>query len=688
MHHPLNAVVADEGDTIPSATGTAAEGGDPFPPLDGGEADDLDALLNLADTDFSRVANVDVTAPSLNVEVTTVSRKKSTVGRSPAAVFVISKEMIRRSGATSVPEVLRMAPGVQVARMSSHQWAVSIRGFNGIYSNKLQVQIDGRSIYTPLFGGVFWSAQNIPLTEIERIEIIRGPGASVWGANAVNGIINIITKRADDTQGLLVQGGTGTMEHGFTTIRYGAELGDELYGRVYGNWFDRNHAVGEAGLDHDNWLFGRTGFRLDYQATYEDKVTFSGDYYDGVVGQANNLPNIAGPPFLELLSGTQQYTGGDLLYRWQHEFSDTSNSALQFYYDRSEFDADFTRPGSGLQSQIDVFDVDFQHQFEAGSGHSIVWGAGFQYVSSDLSSAPGFLEPRQGHRTFERISGFIQDEITLSPDSVYLTVGTKISDNTFTGFEVQPTARLLWLPDDRHSVWAAVSRAVRVPTIAEVDGVITLAPVATTPVAVFPQIIPGDGLAGQNVTSYEVGIRGQPADELSWDLSTFINRYDNLGDGSSLGLAPVPGNPLAFYALQQSGNGGSADSYGAELSSTLTVTPWMNVKGSYSYIQIFGTSNTTSAAPRNQLYLQSSMDLSSTVQGDVIWRYVDTVPDIAQHYNVMDLRLAWRPCDGFEWAFVARNLLDDKHPEFTNSVIGDVGTQIPTEVYSMITWEY
>ena len=667
-----------------SSTGDEKAINDPLPGTEA--ADDLDALLELADNDFGQVARVNVTAPSLNVEVTTVSRKKSTVGRSPAAVYVISSEMIRRSGAQSIPEVLRMAPGVQVSRITGHQWAITIRGFNGLYSNKLQVQIDGRSAYTPLFGGVLWGTQGVPLSEIDRIEVIRGPGASVWGANAVNGIINIITKRAEETQGVFVQGGTGTMERGFTTLRYGTKLSDDFVGKVYGSWTDRNRSRPGNGVAPDDYRFGTAGFRIDSTGDGEDRLSLIGNYVNSRSGVSSRVPDFTGAPFSIAMFGDNKHTGTNILGRWEHDFSDQTKSTLQVFYDRNSIEAPFSITGSGLINHIDIFDVDHQLQHELNERHSLVMGVGYKYVSSYTNNVPGFLEFARSHRDFNLISAFIQDEITLVPEKSFLTVGAKVSDNSFSGFELQPTARLLWLPDDKHSVWAAVSRAVRLPTFFEMDGSVVLPPIATTPFAVFPRQIPSPSLAGQNVVAYEMGIRGQPVERFSWDLTTFINRYDNVGDGPTLGLTPV--GPGVMVATQQRGNSGSAETYGTELSAVFDVSESMRVTGSYTYLRMYGVAASDKKAPINQLYLQSSMDLTETVEGDIVWRYVDSITGIARHYNAMDLRLAWRPTDNFEWAFVARNLLDDKHPEFASTPTGGVFTQVPTDVYSMVTFQY
>lgn len=651
------------------------------PLLDGTEADDLDALLDLAEEDFGRVAKVNVTAPSLNVEVTTVSRKVSTVGRSAAAVFVISNEMIRRSGATNVPDVLRMAPGVQVARITAHQWAISIRGFNGLYANRLQVQIDGRSVYTPLFGGVIWSSQDVPLTEIERIEIIRGPGASVWGANAVNGIINVMTKNARTTQGTLVQAGTGTIERGIGNVRYGAELTKNVFGRVYGSWTDHDqHAAGSEGTP-DDYRFGRMGFRIDDERFIDDRFTFTVNYYKGEAGSSSLEADFSGPPYQSRSVGNNLGEGISTLGRWEHDFSEDTKASLRASYDKNTFSLP-----SGFENDIDIFDLDYQLQHQLNKRHSLVTGLGYKYVTSRSVDAPGFLTFAQSKRDFNMVSGFIQDEITLVEEKSWLTLGAKASDNSFSGFEFQPTARILWLPDEKHSVWASASRAVRLPTFFEVDGTITLPAVSTSPVAVIPQQFPAEDLKGFNLTAFEVGIRGQPTEAFSWDLTTFINQYENIGETAPVTLSPV--SPGVLLALAQRANDGSAEGYGSELAGVWDVSDDIKVRGAYTYTRIYGTASMTIGTPVNQLYLQTSLDLSETVEADITWRYVDSITDIVDHYNVMDLRLAWVPHPGFEWSVVARNLLDNKHPEFGVTPTGGAFTQVPTSVYSMITWRY
>ncbi|MEP3481194.1 MAG: TonB-dependent receptor [Fuerstiella sp.] len=673
--------------------GSYADGQDssaPIPSNDsvesGAEADDLDALLDLVEEDFGRVAKVNVTAPALNVEVTTVSRKASTVGRSAAAVFVISSDMIRRSGATTVPDVLRMAPGVQVARITAHQWAISIRGFNGLYSNRLQVQVDGRSIYTPLFGGVIWGNQDVPLTEIERIEIIRGPGASVWGANAVNGIINIITRNSKTTQGLLLQAGTGTVERGMGTARYGTELTEGLFARVYGSWTDQDRLAAGSDGTPDDYRFGRVGVRIDDDRFIDDRFTFSADYYSSVSGVTSAAPNFSAAPFVTRGDGDGKNDGFNALWKWEHDFSEDTKSSFRVFYDHNNIQAAPLNTDPGLTSEIDIFDVDHQLQHQLNERHSIVTGLSYKHVSSRSIGVPGFITFAQTRRNFDMVSAFLQDEITLVNEKSWLTLGAKVSDNSFSGFEIQPTARILWLPDEKHSVWMAASRAVRLPTFFEVDGTITLPAISTSPVAVFPQQSPAAQLEGFNLTAFEFGIRGQPLESFSWDLTTFINRYENTGESELQGLVPITAG--AFLAVQPRGNEGSAEAYGAELAGVWDLNEQVKIRGAYTYTSIHGVTTSISRTPVNQLYVQTSMDVSKTVEADMTWRYVDSVADVVQHYNVMDLRLAWIPSSEFEWSVVARNLFDDKHPEFGVPPTGGVFTQVPTSVYSMITWQY
>ncbi|MBN1910000.1 MAG: TonB-dependent receptor [Pirellulales bacterium] len=687
LGHPLSAVAAPPGGAEEGASGTLA----PAPTPDPGN---LDSLLNAAERDVTQLAKVNVMAPAMEATVSTVSRETSTVGRSAAAVFVITNEMIRRSGARTIPDVLRMAPGVNVARINANQWAVSIRGFNGLYANKLLVQIDGRSIYTPMFSGVFWDQNDVMLEDVERIEVIRGPGASVWGANAVNGVINIITKKASDTQGVLVQGGSGSEERGFGEFRVGRKAGEALSYRIYGKAFERGGGYNPTNAQ-DEWRRGQVGFRADWEPCQCTTVTLQGDYYKGSSGQCfdGGLPT---PPFWQVGTSRQEEpTGGDVLFRMSRKKSEESDWALQLYYDQMK------RVGNaiGFSQSCDTFDLDFQHRFPLAPRQSLIWG--FRYRNTNNTSTPTYIvsfDPLD--RDFALISWFLQDRITLKEDLLYLTLGSKFEHNDFSGFEYQPTARLLWTPSERRTIWASISRAVRTPSRTDQDIRVLGPPVAMSfvpPGATFMRFEGSRDVGSEALLAYEIGMRAQPSDRFWWDLAVFFNKYDQLV--ASIPLTPAPPAPTLPPSFWQmiSANAMRGETYGFELASTYQMSPNWRLQAGYSYLRMClqarpdavanSAEDIEGASPQNQVYLQSGWDLGGNVKLDVMGRYVDSLP--AWHvpsYVVMDVRLAWTPRRNLEIAVVGRNLLDSAHPEFVDRSI--TPSDVQSEVYGMATWRY
>ena len=648
-------------------------------------SDDLDSLLDMADQDVESLSRVNVTAPALQEEVSSVSRQKSTIGRSPAAVFVITNEMIRRSTARSIPEVLRMAPGIQVARIDSSKWAISSRGFNGRFTNSLLVQIDGRTVYTPLFAGVFWDVQDTLLEDVERIEVIRGPGATVWGANAVNGIINIITKSAHDTTGAFAQAGGGTEERGFASARYGNHIGENATYRVYGKWFDRDSGYLPGAAAVDDWQMSRTGFRMDWNPTCDDHITFQGDYYNGVQGQSSIYPDRF-PPFFGIREMDQFVAGGNGLFRWTRNLGEDSDWSLQAYYDRTE--RHYTISGFG--EDRDTIDVDFQHRLPVGSIHNLIWGVGYRNSRDETQGSPFYIEFDPPTRADDMFSYFLQDEITLREDEWYLTVGSKFVHSDYTPFEYQPTARILWLPDERHSVWAAVSRAVRLPSRADHDVILTLPQDPLAPGA-FPRVTGNDSFVSEDLLAWECGMRAQPSDNFSWDLALFYHQYHDLSTIPPGALVIDPGPPPAAIVPLNLTNGGAGETYGAELFLNYQLTPNWRLFGSYSYLRMFtgdGGNGEPGDNPSNQMYAQSSWDLGGNWEADMIWRYVDVLSNQnVPKYNVMDVRIAWGARPGWELAIVGRDLLDAEHPEFGNDPFtGNIATQVQRGVYGTITW--
>src|SRR5258705_3459759 len=472
----------------------------------------------------------DVTALSMedlmNMQVTSVSKRTQKVADAAAAVFVITQEDIRRSGAASIPEALRLAPGLEVARIDENKWAIASRGFNGRFDNKLLVLIDGRSVYTPLFSGVYWNVQDVLLEDIDRIEVIRGPGATLWGANAVNGVINIISKKAKDTQSAIVTAGAGTEERGSGGVRYGSKIGDTSY-RAYGKYFNWGPSLYSNGTTaHDGWDALRGGFRADWTPAGSNSLTLQGDIYQSKYGETLTVPSL-NAPYSNTFPNNGKYSGGNILGRWNHS-SEGSSMSLQMYYDNTTI-AD----NSLFVDHQNIFDMDFQDGFHLGNSQQFVWGLGYRSIRD--RNDPSFsvsLQPNQ--LTLNHFSAFVQDEISLENNLLRLTLGAKFEHNAYNSFKVQPNARLLWTLTPNQSVWTAVSRAVRTPALTE-DGLrlnSAVVPPATpanpTP---FPAIVSGSGshqFQSEDLLAYELGYRGQRTSSFSADISSFQNNYSNL----------------------------------------------------------------------------------------------------------------------------------------------------------------
>ncbi|HLA83679.1 MAG TPA: TonB-dependent receptor plug domain-containing protein [Thermoguttaceae bacterium] len=623
------------------------------------DKDDLD-LLDLNLKDLSQVA-VKSASSAMNAEVSTVSRTESTVGRSPAAVYVITNEMIRRSGARNVPEALRLAPGVQVAWITTNTWAISIRGFNGIFANKLLVQIDGRAVYTPGTASVHWDQQQVLLEDVERIEIIRGPGAAVWGANAVNGVINIVTKSSTETNGIYAYSGGGNEHRSFNAVRAGGRR-DNLNWRVYGMQTDDGPGYwDQPGGAWDAFEFGQGGFRMDWTPNSWDTLTLQGDF----LGAKETYQQYAFPGYLR---EPEDVRTTNFLGRWTRKLDDDRDWSLQTYYDN------FRRMLTGEMPRLinlNTFDFDSQYHAKLGDRHDVVCGFGYRnYESTEVEN--GFISFDPPRDAFDVISYFVQDTLELRPDRLFLTAGVKLEHNDFTNFEYQPTIRLLVAPDDRTAIWGAVSRAVRTPAINERD-------------INFLQgfILGNKDLRSEDMLAYELGIRRQPTDKLYWDLAAFFNRYDNL-----VGVTPL------FPVLPEVvSNVGRGDTYGYELAVTYEVNPDWRLRGCYTFLvedidYPAGTATyvvTPGLNPRNQFSLQSGWDLSQATKLDMIWRYVDNLAAGVPHYLVMDVRVARQFRNGIEVALVGQNLLDDHHPEFSDF---SGCTEVPAGVYGMVSWRY
>lgn len=634
----------------------------------------------------------------LETEVTSVSKRTEKVAHAAAAVFVITNDDIRRSGVTTIPEALRMVPGLQVTRIDASKWAITSRGFNGRFANKLLVLIDGRSVYTPLYSGVFWDIQDMLMEDIDRIEVVRGPGATLWGANAVNGVINIITKHAKYTQGGLVSLGVGTEERGFGSIRYGASLGNDAYCRVYTKYFNRDNSVDTSGAEMaDEWDALRGGFRIDWQKSDHSAMTLQGDIYNGDAGQTITLASL-NPPYTNTVNENIETKGGNILLRWNRNFSEYSDIVLQMYYDRNEHNEIVTHI---IQ---DTFDIDFQRRLRVGKSHELIWGLGYRFLHDDINDSfnASFNPDSRGDNLF---SAFLQDDLTLIKDRLRFTVGSKFEHNDYTGFEVQPNGRLLWTLSDDHIFWAAISRAVRTPSRGEHDGRINsqvippLTPENPTPFPVVVSIITTRNFDSEKLLAYELGYRIRPVHQLSFDLSLFYNDYNGFRSteyGTSyFEPQPPPGHFVTPIFLNNKIFG---ETYGVEMVSELQMFPWCRIRASYAFLQIqMHTSDPANSFlrsmeddfPHNQVSLQTSMNVLKNLECDVWFRYVDSLPgqDVGS-YVTLDVRLGWNPCEHLEMSLMSQNLLDRRRLEFMPEILDISPTEIERSIYGKIIWHF
>jgi iron complex outermembrane recepter protein len=646
----------------------------------------------------------DVTAMSvedlMNVQVTSVSKRSQKLADAAAAIFVITQEDIRRSGATSIPEALRMVPGLQVARIDENKWAISSRGFNGRFANKLLVLIDGRSVYTPLFSGVYWNIQDVMLEDVDRIEVIRGPGATLWGANAVNGVINIITKSAKSTQSALVAAGVGTETRSSGSVRYGGMLNKGTYYRAYAKYFNVGPSTDPStGIRADDkWDAVRGGFRTDWTPAGADSLTVQGDIHRSGYGETLTIPSL-NSPYSSTFPNKGSISGGNLLGRWNHAFANSSTS-LQMYYDGTNI-----TENSLFTDHQDIFDIDFQHTFHASESHEVVWGLGYR-SSHDRNDSSFVVSLQPNKLTLNQFSAFAQDEISLFEKRLRITVGSKFEHNGFTGFEVQPNTRLLWTITRNQSVWTAVSRAARTPALTEEGLRLNSAvvppgtPQNPTP---FPAVISVFGsrqFKSEDLLAYEAGYRVQVTSNFSTDIAVFYNHYTHLRTAEPgtpfLEASPTPVHIVAPFVA---GNKMSGGTYGTELFADWRVLSKWRLLSSYSYLQMDirkdkGSLDPTAddpglVSPRHQFYVRSSIDLPKHFEHDFDVRYTDRLPglNIPSYYSV-DTRLGWRPTAGLELSVGSQNLLNKRHLEFVPDFINTSPTEVKRTVYGSVTWRF
>jgi len=592
-----------------------------------------------------------------NVEVTSVSRRPQPLSQAPAAVFVITNDDIRRIGADSIPEALRLAPNLQVARSDATAYAITARGFNQptATGNKLLVMIDGRTVYSPLFSGVFWDAQSVLVDDLDRIEVISGPGGTLWGANAVNGVINIVTRSSAETQGALVDLREGIVDRS-AGARFGGRLGDNATYRIYAMGFERGHTETLGGNDgRDSWENVQGGFRLDWSRA-GDAVTVQGDMYHGDVEEQPNARD------------QTAIGGGNLLARWSRDLGSGSSLNAQVYYDKAWRDL-----SSAIRAVVETYDFDAQYGFTLAS-HNIVVGGGYRATHDTFKPGPNtaFLDPAD--RTLQMENIFAQDSVALN-DTLTLTVGLKLENTSYTGLEYMPDVRLAWQVSDTALLWGAVSRAVRTPSRFDRDLFIT---------GVFAG---GPSFDSEDVVAYEIGYRGQPSSSLSLSVSAFYNVYSD--------LRTVEASTPATFPLIVA-NGMEGDGYGIEAWGTYALSSWWRVSAGISAMHKdlhlkSGSQDVLGIAfagndPDYQFSLRSAMNLGHDIEFDVDLRHVDDLPSPAVNaYTEFNVRLGWHVTDTLELAIVGSDIFDPSHQEFASPSLPR--REILRSLYVSVVWK-
>src|SRR5688500_8523978 len=625
-----------------------------------GSARAQDSDGNLADLSIEQLAGI---------RIGSASRRLQPVSHAATAIFVITREDMRRAGAATLGDALRLAPGLQVARVTGRDWSITSRGYAEQSPNKMLVLIDGRPVYSPLFAGVFWDVQTVPLEDVERVEVIEGSGATLWGSNAVNGVINVITRRAPSTRGGMVAVRSGTAAHLGATARYGVDLGGGAAVRFYGTFSDREPSrLVDGTPGEDDWRLGQGGFRLDAPLSARGRITLQGDAYAAAGDQLSRLVS-PDPPFAAMALGRRETSGGNVLARWTHTFGEQSEVQVRAFYDRAVRD----QPPTTGRVAVDIVDVEALQRLSIAGRHSVVWGGGYRVVSDELAPTFGVaLLP--GARTSHLVTAFAQDEIALAAERFFVTLGAKIERNDLSGVELQPNGRLRWMPSPRHTLWTAVSRAVRVPTRLDSD------------IRVISQVIPGsppthvrvdgnENFQSESIVAAELGYRA----ELHRTFSVDLNGYHSWGDRlrSVHPLSPVEEDGVTIQRLTI-GNDATARTWGGTFAANWRPVGALLMRGSISFVEMEvelsedaqpgAVANINPGFnPSSFASLSSYVTLPGGFELHAAARYVGAleIPEI-EDYLQADARLGWRASPALSIGVVGQDLFAKRHPEFAS----------------------
>lgn len=592
-----------------------------------------------------------------NVEVTSVSKEAQALSSAPASIYVITHDEILQSGVTSIPEALRLAPNLQVTQINSQEYQIGARGFGGNlevqnFSNKILIVVDGRSVYNPLFSGVAYDAQDVLMDDIDRIEVISGPGATLWGANAMNGVINIITRSAHETRGALVRIDAGPQETA-ASARYGASFGEDNAFRAYAKGFDRAPSALENGESAgDRWHKAMAGFRIDLGAeSNRDRFTVQGDYQEVTENQ--------------FMSGDVDFSQMDVLARWIRT-GEHADTRLQMYVDRTDRD----QPPSGVGFTLDTYDLDFQQSRRISERHSVVWGLGRRYNNYAIVNTPGLaFSPSERRLTLTNV--FAQDVLPLG-ERFKLTLGIKFEENSYSGWSTLPDVRLSWAFNEQALLWAAAARAIRSPTPLDVDVEERLGAVLF--------LAGNPNFQTEKVNAYEIGYRSQPNASISWSLSTFFNDYDDLRT-----VEPAVGTfvPLRWDNLME------GHTQGLEFWANIQVKSWWRLSPGFRSVTkrlsfsegasgILGTAQ-AGDDPRSQVSLKSAMAFGRW-SVDATLRRVARLPSPENPaYTELSARVAWRVSKSLEFALKGFNLLDEAHTEYALPTAREIRRSVAAE---------
>lgn len=668
------------------------------------------------DFNINSVQNLDLLEMNLEslmaMQVTSVGKKEQSLSSSAAAIYVITAEDIKHSGVTTIADALKMVPGLHVARISSDKWAINSRDLGSRFAETLLVLIDGRSVYTPSFSGVYWEVQDTLMSDIDRIEVIRGPGATLWGANAVNGVINIMTKHTKETRGGVVEAGVGDLEKGFGSFRYGIALTENLNARIYTKGFKRASLSNlEGDASSQGWESLRGGFRMDADLTHRDFLTMQGEIYDGEIHQyMDHLPKLPLQDVTSISTQPEDYfysaedlsdvSGGHLRLAWQKIVSSSSEWNVQAYYDR------YSRSELFIGEKRETVDVALEHRFSPIPHHDVVWGLRYNHTKDHFDDTL-IMSAVHDSEVYELFSLFVQDEFQISPDRLWLTVGTKLENHEDTGIEILPSIRLFFSIDSHHKVWGAVSRAVRSPSRLERDGraLPYLSPPFTLEISEYPYTNPvpilyylsgGEWFDSETLTAFEAGYRLIPSSDFSVDLSLYYNKYE---DSRSFSLEEDLvlhdqwiEQPIHFV------NGSPWYTYGGEISMTWRPMAWMELETAYALVirELDSTSEVQSMAPKHKVSLQASLspfdrfNLYCRVNhvddsSQVLWSNPpDFIYDI-EAYTTLDMAMVWKPSTHLELSLSIQNVLDEAHVEAVQEV-WTPPEETRRSIYGKISW--